>query len=314
MARITWNKRDSRWRQMLGCRLEAALAWLFCAVARFMSPACASTLGRCLLGWLGPKHAKHRKVLDNLRVVLPDATSKELQATGHQVWENFGAALAEFPHLRAITDQKVHDPAIEIVCKNQDPDFLAHKGPCIFVAAHLGNWELSAFAIGHLGYPVDVIYSPLSNPYLEAMIQRMREPLGCGFITKASAFRGAYKSLRKGRSVGLHVDVCVDSGKEVPFFGVAAPTTELPAWLARKTGCPIVPARTERLGDARFRITIYPALPVPTEGGDDYMLQQCTETNRVIADLIAERPGQWWCGKRRWPREAITALKGAGSA
>lgn len=311
MAKIAWHKRDSLWKQRLGCRLEAAVAWLFFAAVRLLPAARASALGRRLFGWAGPKSRKHRKVLDNLGIVLRDAAAEDLQAAGRQVWENFGAVVAEFPHLHTITDRDCRDPAIEIVCLNEDPDFLAAEKPCIFIAAHVGSWELSAFVIGHTGHPVDVIYSPLANPHLEAMIQRMRDPLGCGFIAKANAFRSAYKTLKKGRSVGLHVDVRVDSGRLVPFFGVPAPTTELPMWLSRKTGCPIVPIRTERLGDARFRTTIYPALPPPPEGVDEEeaSLQQCMEMNRVIAGFIAARPGQWWCGKRRWTKAAIADFK-----
>ncbi len=311
MAKIAWHKRDSAWKQTLGCRLEAAVAWLFFAAVRLLPAARASAFGRRLFGWAGPRSAKHRKVLDNLSIVLCAASEEELRAAGRQVWENFGAVVAEFPHLDTITDRDCRDPAIEIVCKNQDPDFLAHKKPCIFVAAHVGSWELSAFVIGQMGYPVDVIYSPLANPYLEDMIQRMRAPLGCGFIPKANAFRSAYKTLKKGRSVGLHVDVRVDSGREAPFFGVKAPTTELPMWLSRKTGCPIVPIRTERLGDARFRTTIFPTLPPPPAGVDEEeaMLRQCMEMNRVISGFIADKPGQWWCGKRRWTKAVIADFR-----
>ncbi|HFQ91838.1 MAG TPA: hypothetical protein ENK29_03055 [Chromatiales bacterium] len=315
MAKIAWDERDSPWKQKLGCRLEAAVAWLFFATVRLLPATRASALGRRLFGWAGPRGAKHRKVMDNLSIVLGEASEAERRAAGRQVWENFGAVVAEFPHLDTITDRERPDPAIEIVCLNQDPAFLAREKPCIFIAAHVGSWELSAFVIGEVGYPVDVIYSPLANPYLEDMVQRMRDPLGCGFITKANAFRSAYKTLKKGRSVGLHVDVRVDSGREVPFFGVPAPTTELPMWLSRKTGCPIVPIRTERLGDARFRTTIHPCLPPPPEDLDEEeaMLWQCKEMNRVIAGFIADRPGQWWCGKRRWKKTVIAGFKAGGT-
>jgi len=39
------------------------------------------------------------------------------------------------------------------------------------------------------------------------------------------------RSLKQGRSVGLHVDVRVDGGETFPLLGAPATTTTAPAWL-----------------------------------------------------------------------------------
>jgi lauroyl/myristoyl acyltransferase len=108
--------------------------------------------------------------------------------------------------------------------------------------------------------------------------------------------------------VGLHVDVRVEGGEGYPFFGVNAPTTVAPAWLAWKTGYDLVPVKTLRLGDARFRTTLYPALARPKTRDEREAIRTLTEdVNRMIESLITATPGQWWCGKRRWEKPVMAA-------
>ncbi len=274
-----------------------------------LSPARASRFGRRLLETLGPRSRKHRHVLANLRMLCPERDEAEITALARAVWGNLGASLAEFPHFAAIIDPDCEFASLEVVCENRDPDFLARKRPCVFVAPHLGNWELSGYAIHSLGYPVDLVYNPQVNPGLERLVAARRTALGQTLIPKENALRRLIASLKQGRSVGLHVDVRIDDGLSVPFAGAPAATTPLPAWLARRFDCAIVPVHTERLGDARFRSVIHPAVHAPGEAHKS--LEEITAAmNRAIADLIRARPGQWQCTKRRWPKE-IMKVRGA---
>jgi KDO2-lipid IV(A) lauroyltransferase len=170
----------------------------------------------------------------------------------------------------------------------------------------LANAELSAYGVQANGHPIDAVYSPFTNPYIDAMLLRKRVHLKCGLITKENAVRQLMKSLKRGRSVGLHVDVRVEGGEAYPFFGKDAPTTTAPAWLALKTHCNIVPVRTERLRDAHFRVTLYPSIPAAVAENEtfDQALKRITlEINRVMETFVRKTPGQWICTKRRWPRD-----------
>lgn len=280
--------------------------WL---LAGAVSPARASALGRRAMQAIGPHTVKHRHVLANLRIMCPERKNDEIEALARQVWGNLGASLAEFVHLGAITNRHADNPAVELVREGPDPGGQAPRKPCIFVAAHLGNWELSAWGIQQFGYPIDVIYNPQKNPALDAMVAARREKLGCRLVPKQNALRKLMKSLKQGRSVGLHVDVRVDDAPLAPFAGLDATTTTLPAWLARKFECEIVPVHTERLGDARFRVTLHPAISrCVADSGEPKSIEQLTaEINEVLAGLIRRTPGQWLCVNRRWPKQAMRA-------
>ena len=64
--------------------------------------------------------------------------------------------------------------------------------------------------------------------------------------------------LSHGATIGLGSDVRLDAGEMIPFFGHDMPTNTVPARLALRFDCELVPARAERLPGGRYRITLYP--------------------------------------------------------
>jgi KDO2-lipid IV(A) lauroyltransferase len=123
------------------------------------------------------------------------------------------------------------------------------------------------------------------------------------FIPKgAVASRQAFATLRRGAHLGLLADQKLNDGIAVPFFGRDAMTAPALALLAMRFDCDVLPARVERLGGARFRLTVHPALPIPKTGDRDAdVLTLMTEVNRTLESWIRERPDQWFWLHRRWP-------------
>jgi KDO2-lipid IV(A) lauroyltransferase len=150
-----------------------------------------------------------------------------------------------------------------------------------------------------------VVYSPDSNPYLARMIERRREALGCSFVSREGGTRALLRALGAGTSVGLVVDTRIDEGEPLPFFGREASTTTVPARLGLRAGAEIVPVRVERLGGARFRVTLdAPLRPDdPTADPREQARSVTRQLNAHFERWIRERPEQWECLKRRWPKE-----------
>ena len=118
------------------------------------------------------------------------------------------------------------------------------------------------------------------------------------------------RDVAEGRRLGWIVDQRHDQGELVPFFGMEALTATMPALLALKLDCDLVPVRVERIGGCRFRITAYEAL---SRDGLEHLDQRAAardltaRLNRQFEQWIRERPGQWRCFKRRWPKTAAAA-------
>ena len=250
---------------------------------------------------IGPHLSFQRKIEENLRIAFPGKSAIDIRRLSRRVWRHVGVVGAEYTHYHPSRLGPGGD--IEIVGW-EETQRLARRGPVIYVAAHVGPWELPPVLLSQLGVDFMAIYSPRTNPYVDRQIQRsrIRTAPRCRLVPKgAGGVRSAVEHLRRGDAVFLLADQRVIGGEILPFFGRQAETTTTPARLARRFGCPIVPVRAEGLDGAGYRVTFSkPLLPDPSRpaGEDEHAL-----TIAIIAlfeTWIRERPEQWFCLKRRW--------------
>ncbi len=290
--------------------VEALLVGGFWRLCSLLPVERASALGRRVMAFLGPRSRKQRQVLSNLRLMFPERTAREHAAIAREMWGNFGAVFAEYPHLgrtlHAQTDARVEIRGGEYLaaCKGR---------PAVFVTAHLMNWEIPGSTIVFSGLPLVVVFSPLQNPYLDRMLQRYRSVPGIRLIKKADSFRPLYRELAAGNAVIILPDQRVDGARPVPFFGHDAPTTDSPARLALRFACDLVPVRVERLATASFRVTFHPPLR-PSDAAarmQDQALDMTRQLNGLFEGWIRERPQDWLCTKRRWPKPAYAGQDGS---
>lgn len=269
--------------------------WL---IARLLPTTLASRLGASLLGAVGPRLRKQRQVLRNLQQVLPDAGPADLRRVARGVWRNMGSVLFEYPHLARIVESRIHVDMPASVRSR-----LEAGQPMLFLTGHLANWEVLASYLGRRGAGMVVVYSPHDNPAMEQRIQRFRRAGGCEYVTKQEALRRLTRKFLQGRSVGMLPDVRVDSGPSLPLFGSGAPTTISPPRLAARLDYPMVPVRAKRLGPARFEVEfLEPLTADPAHRGKRAAVDLMCQFNAVLETWIGERPDEWLCTKRRWPK------------
>lgn len=288
--------------------LEALLLFALWLLFRALPVEAASALGRRALRTWGPRFRKSENVRRNLALACPERSAAELDALLRETWGNYGAVLAEYPHIGRIW-REGRGERVE-VRGGERLEAIARSGqPVIFALAHLANWNLPALLARRYGFPLVAVESPLRNPLLARLFERTRSALGCDFVDKAHGPRELLRRLARGQSVVFLADTRIDPGVPVPLFGQDVPTTTVPARLALRTGCHLLPARVERLAGVRFRVTIEP--PIRPEHADADPKQQALEMTRKLNDRytawIRERPEQWLCFKRRAPKQLAPA-------
>jgi KDO2-lipid IV(A) lauroyltransferase len=289
--------RNLRW------RLEAATLGLFWWICARLSPDKASAFGRRLLAAIGPKLRKSGHMQRNLAVAFPELDEGERRALLRRVWGNTGAVFAEYPHFPTLC-RRDFDAHFEVVSRHDLTDYRAGRKRGIFVTAHLGNWELAVAPALHLGLSVAAVYAPIKNPVIDRMLKRKRAALGCELVNRDTGLPHLIAALREGRSLGLVVDHRDDSGIPLPFFGLDKLTTVVPARLALRFGCELIPTRIERLEGTRFRVSVCePIRPDPALGNDRAQAaQMMAKLNAMFEQWIRERPEQWLCTKRAWAK------------
>jgi KDO2-lipid IV(A) lauroyltransferase len=293
-----------RWKRLpLIWPLQVAVVAAFWGGCAALPAARAAQLGAWLGRLVGPRLRYHARVRQNLAMALPSASDAEIDRLAQGAAASLGATLAEYAHLRALAQHAdlVISPALQAY---------ARRGrPAIFVTAHHGNWEIPAAMAATLGMPLSVVYRQKDNPLLEWLIQRCRQPLGCHYVPSHKGARPLLGALRAGRSLALLVDLRVESGDLLPFFGRPAHTTLVPARLAQHVRCPLVPTHAERVGPAAHRVVIgAPIWPDPTIGDRDQQARaMMMRVNQAIESWIKARPQDWVSIHYRWPESVRTA-------
>ena len=180
---------------------------------------------------------------------------------------------------------------------------LARKKGVLFLTAHLGAWELSAFAHSLYGYPLNVVMRPLDNPYLDRMARDYRTRHGNKAVDKDFA-RGLIAAMRRGETVGVLMDtnMIASQGVFVGFFGIQACTASGIARVALKTDAAVVPGFT--IWDPalkKYRLRFDPAAKLIRTGNTpaDVVANTALFT-KIIEDYVRRYPDQWLWVHRRW--------------
>ena len=282
-------------------RIEAWGAAVIIAALGSLPVAAASALGGVLGRWIGPRLGVSNRARQNLQAAFPQLTAPQVELIVRGMWDNLGRVAAEYPHLRKI---RVFEPGGRVETRGLDhlESAIREKKRVILFGGHLGNWEIAALAAGQYGLDIAQIYRAPNNPLIDRMLARLRGG-DSDLIPKGTvASRRAVAALRRGGHVSLLADQKLNEGVAVPFFGRPAMTAPALALLALHFDCAIVPVRVERLQGARFRLTLYPPLDVPSTGDRDAdVLGIMTAVNQTLEAWIRERPEQWFWVHSRWP-------------
>lgn len=173
------------------------------------------------------------------------------------------------------------------------------KGRGVLVAtAHLGNWELSAFAHAYMTAPMNIVVRPLDNPRIDRMVEQRRALSGNRIIEKKDAARDILRALKANEAVGILIDqnTALDQGVFIDFFGTKACAGSAFAKIAHHSGAAVVPGfalYSEK--DRRYILRFYPEIEMTGDAARD--------TQRIHAQLetvIREYPDQWLWIHRRW--------------
>jgi KDO2-lipid IV(A) lauroyltransferase len=285
-------------------RVDFALIWSLLKLFRLLPVEQASALGAKGGAIIGPLTKKKTSIMEeNFRIAFPEKSPHEIKHLIKACWSNAGRILSEFPHLDHILEDR-GGQRIEIIIRDPEMTFRDRSAPAVVVGAHLSNWELIESALGQLGIDNTALYAPLSNPLLDRLLLEYRAALNCELLPRDNCTRLLVERLNTGRTVGMVVDRPVGGDNAIPFFGRDKLTTTLPAKLALKFNCDLIPAQAERIKGAHFRITFHPPL-CPANPGDckkDQALDMMRQLHQLFESWIRQRPEDWFCSTRVWPK------------
>ncbi len=294
----------SRERSALRNRLEFAAYRLAQLGAGALGPQALARIGSLAGDVFLAASARRREILRfNLRLAFPEMTAAERSRMARAVSRHFGRVSLDILRLQRL-DREAFRRELTVVGEEHIAAAAAPGHGIIYLAAHMGLWEVAALTVGLIRPETFLIVNrPLDNPLLEEEVVRFRSRFGNEPLGKRKVLRTILAHLGERGAVGFLVDqrVSPEVGVEVPFFGQPTWTHPALARIVRKTRTSVVPLCALWEAPGRYEVRFFePLLPDELPEAELEDLPLTARFSAITESMIRRRPEQWLWFHDRW--------------
>jgi len=275
---------------------------LFC-IFKLIGLKNSSNLGSILGKSIGPLFRSKQITKQNIKTGLGEIDEKKESEIINEMWSNIGRTFAEYVFLKDFKLNRTSFNHMKINNASRLDEIKKNNEPVIFYSGHFANFELMAMELEKFGIKCAAIYRPLNNFFLNPVMEYLRMKYICpNQIPKGRiGMREIIGKVKNGYSIALMVDQRVSEGPRTPFFNKPAHTTTIPAQLALKYNCRLVPISLERKDGPNFEMTIHEPYKIEKTGNDEEDTKNITlKINQAIEKMILNNPTQWIWSHNRW--------------
>ncbi len=235
----------------LGVRL---LTRLLCALSWENS----YRLGR-LIGLLLHRLGTRRRVaMVNLDLAFGDTkTPQEKQEIYKNSLINMGRQILNYIRV-PLMNEKFWATRFALIGEDRIREAYGRGKGVIFLGAHIGAWDFSAGRLGMSGYPIRIIAKALSNVAMDKFIVDARAGMNFGTIAHRDSMDQVLACLGRGEAVGMTIDQNMkrSQGVFVEWLSHLASTVRSVAWVAKRTGAPVLASWAYPTGPGAFAAEI----------------------------------------------------------
>jgi KDO2-lipid IV(A) lauroyltransferase len=285
-------------------RFEYAAAWPFIKILGVLPRPMARGVGIGLAWIVYLLHVRLRQVgMRNLALAFPEKSDAERARILRGEFASLGRQLAEVCHFPKYTLENIEQVIVYDGLENYEQAYARGKG-VLFLTAHFGGWELSAFTHSMHGHWMHVVMRPLDNEYLDRLTREYRTMHSNQVVDKDDFVRGLLSAMKAGEVVGVLMDTNMTppQGIFVDFFGIAACTASGLARIALRTDAAVVPTFTiwdAELGKYRLRFDAAVEL-IRTSDLEADIRANTQKFTSIIEEYVRKYPEQWLWVHRRW--------------
>ena len=263
----------------------------------------ASNLGSVLGRSIGPLFRSREIIKQNIKTALGKIDKNEETKIINSMWSNIGRTFAEYVFLKDFKFNRTNFDHMKIKGVDHLEEIKKKNETVIFYSCHFANFELMAMELDKFGIKCAAIYRPLNNFFLNPLMEYLRMKYICpNQIPKGRmGMREIIGKVKDGYSIALMVDQRVSEGPRTLFFNKLAHTTTIPAQLALKYNCKLVPISIERKDGTNFEMNIHEPYKIEKTGNDDEDTKNITlKINQIVEKMIIKNPKQWIWSHNRW--------------
>jgi len=266
--------------------------------------ALGAAVGR-LAWWIAPR--ERRLMLRHLALAFPEKTDEERSAIARASLVHLGMVALEVVAIGrsgvAIDEYVSFAPGSEEVVRRA----MARGKGLIFVAGHIGNWELLARRLALVTQPNAVIAKRNADARLNELVERFRAQGGNKTLWREDPATGRelIKLFRQGGALGILIDQDTRvQGVFVPFFGELAFTPRAVGDLALRFGATVVVGTSHRRGPKRGEGHELDVVEVPYDQAAPDPQAEVARLTAACSALqeaaIRRHPVEWVWMHERW--------------
>lgn len=245
---------------------------------------------------------RKKVVYTNLKNAFPEKSEAEIESITKEFYHYLLDITLEtfktltFSKNRALKHAYMSDLALALFEK-----YRLQNQNVIIVMGHYGNWEWSGNAFSLMcKQKLFVIYHPLTNPYFDRLVMKMRKRFGTGLIAMNDTFREMIRNRNEVNATAFIADQTPSSGENAywtTFLNQETPVfwgTEL---IAKKMNVPVVYVCINRKKRGVYEVNAETLIENPKDSKEGEISE--LHTRRLEKDIV-KNPAYWLWSHRRW--------------
>lgn len=242
-------------------------------------------------------------VEENLSGAFPDWSAAERARLARQMWEHLFLMVCELAHAPRKIGETSWRRHICLCDQRPIVRSLLVDRPVVIVSGHYGNFELSNYVLGLLGFPAYAIARPLDNRFLDRFVNRFRGARGQRILPKNGSAAAIDAVLSSGGTLTLLADQHAGpKGQWVEFFGRPASTHKAIAVFSLASDAPLLVCYDRREGKIlQHQIGLAGIADPRNASAGLTTVPALTEWyTRRLEEIVRQAPEQYWWLHRRW--------------
>ena len=280
--------------------IEALLIYTFFIIIKVLRINFSRKLFSYIFNKIGPLIKSKEVIEENLERILGSLDHDNKHKIISKMWSNYSSTFVEYLFLNNFKKNSQH---ITIKGEKILNKIIQANKPVIFISGHFANFELMSMELTKRKIKLATIYRPLNNFFLNPFMEYVRRKYVCQNQIKKgiSGIRHSVEYLKKNHSIALMIDQRVSEGRKIPLFKKNALTTTLPAQLALKFNCAIIPIYIRRTNSKNFEMIV--EQPINTNNfreEEENKIEISIRLNKILEEMIKKDPSQWILTHNRW--------------
>ncbi|MBS1682873.1 MAG: lysophospholipid acyltransferase family protein [Bacteroidetes bacterium] len=238
-------------------------------------------------------------VLTNLRNSFPEKNESEIKKLCNSYFRYLCDLILETLKTLTMTEREAKEHCIFHRADWLDKMYSEGKS-IIIVLGHYGNWEWAgpSFTLANK-HQLNVIYRPLSNPYFDNMMTRMRTKFGTRITPADQTLREMVSQRKKITATAFIADQAAITANPywTTFLNQDTSVYTGPEKLAAKFNYPVVYMRITRKRRGYYDIVPELLFENPAATAEGEILEEFT---RRLERQIVEDPVIWLWSHKRW--------------